>query len=467
MNFILFSALLILLLPLTVNGRVLMLREGTQNPGELGYLMGGAQTALTSGGESLWYNPAGLARREGAQLTGGGVLLHLQMTGTEEAADSRWGGGPGNLSFFQTLTGPNRFPRFAYGLALAVTTSDRLPFRVRDERQRGGEALPPGLGDPVTVDGLFPEGFQIVEISDGLGELTVLSSSAGFGVALAEWVRLGMAVHLERIQLSQQSTTLLEMSGQGQTTTTNTLSGQSLSSRLFEGEADRYRLSFGVQMEFWRGIIAGLSLSQASRTLGGSGRVSVAQGGRLTINAGGTTTNQPVTVINQGENLPFELRSPQVLQIGVAFVSDWMLVEFDLASIKALPSYEVFPAIDSGPPSTIAFRLPAQTSSGQRGSRAALGLAFAQNDRTSWVAGLVSTQSEVAPDDRIFRRVDLTTYSLGVYHVRGRLSGSLGLTYQQNNGGPVLFPQPEGGEALMQEVRFRRVGIQAGGSIVF
>lgn len=467
MKFIIFILLLFLLF--LVNrpafARVFLISNGQNLPGEFGFLMGGAQAALASGGESFAFNPAGLVRETGEQLSVGGLLLRFQKLGTGAGEISEFTSTPANISWSGEISQGRGFPRFAYGISLVQTLENRFPSIIDDLRTGGTEALPFGLGGPPAAFNTdFPNGVQVSETSDGLGELSITSSSLGLAVAMADWARLGFAVRLERVHLAQRSQMALEFSGSSGPLT---LEGQSLTAWMVEGDAERISYSLGVQMSLGEGLSFGAAVFFPTRTLSGNGRVSLRHNSRLATAGGGSVPSNNLAVVIDSRGLPFRLERPRVVNIGLAFVSDWFLAEFDLIQVDNLGPYQVLPATDSRPPSTQPVQQPALTTSSEGALNFSVGMAFLQSERTSWLVGLTSDQSPVPADDPVFRKVDLTTLALGVYHVRGRFSGTLGFSFQQADASQLSFPASDGSAPIFRRVRLSSTGFHATGSMGF
>ena len=451
----------------SIQGRVFSIPNDEIVGGELGIFMGGARIAAAEGSEAMWFNPAGLAREQGRLITVGGVFLQYQVTSLEAESRHQFDTGPGSFSFVEGISKTRRYPRFSYGVTLAQTSDDPMGAVIRDERMGSADSLPFGLGDAANIDTDFPGGIQVSEFSDGSGIHSVVSTSVGLGVALSQWLRLGVSLRLERLRLSQSNTTALDLSGSAVTGTTNTLVGQSLTDWRIEGQLERLVLMMGLQLDISPGLTLGATLRRPSRTLGGSGSIRLHHSNRLVIKRDALETRSSDVVWMDETNLPFQLKSPQVLRIGVSFTSDWIVMALELASTQRQAAYEVFPPVESQSPSTTGARLKAVTTSGSQALKISIGVAVLYTERTSWLAGVVLDESPVPFDDPVFRKVDLTTYSVGIHHVRGRFSGSIGLSLLEAEERTVLFPALEGGDSIQRQVSFTRIGIQVGGSLAF
>jgi hypothetical protein len=440
--------------------RPVLLPNAGALPGELGYLMGGAQVALASSGEALWYNPAGLALETGTRLTASGSparLQHAQADGpATDSADSTLDG----LAYAHALGGHRGYPRFTLGLTLLQAAQQRLDTPTAATRQGTEASLPPGTlvpGGSGSINSVLPGGFAITDSGEALGELRILAPGVGLGIAAADWLRVGLAVQVQRLALDERAAGTSAYSGGA------TLDGQSQLAWVLAGDALRWTGTLGVQMELTPGVVLGIALVLPSETLRGSGRVLYQRNDELTLNAASTSD----TVVIARNGLPFRLETPQRLQVGLAFRSDRFLVELDLYRLARQAAYEVLPATVSQPPSDIAFVLPALRTSGVPVVGTALGLAWAQSEHTSLLLAIAQDPSPVPPDDPLFRSVAVTTLSAGAYHVRGDASLSAGLVWREARAAGVLMAPPDGGQPVTSAVALREVALRMGGSLAF
>jgi hypothetical protein len=453
-----------LALPGLARGQVLALPNARAVPGELGFLMGGALTALASGGEALWFNPAGLALETGTRLTAGGDLLRLQEVTGGGPADTALDTALGSVAYAQALGQRRGYPRFTLGLALALTADQRLPSRIARTRTGTAASLPPGFSAPGgSVDANFPSGLTLRDQGEALGELRVLAPGVGLGIAPADWLRVGAALQLERVSLAQRLSAATTYTGADGA---NTLAGQSQLAWVLAGEALRLAASLGVQLELTRSWVLGIALVLPGDTLQGAGRIAYQRSDAFTVDTG-TPTSAGGTVLIARDALPFRLEAPQRLQVGLAYRSDRVLMELDLYRLAAQPPYVVLPGTESQPPSTLAVALPALETSGTAVLGGAVGVAYAQTARTSLLLALAADPSPVPPDDPLFRSVGVMTVTAGVYHVRGDLSASIGIVYREARQRGVASVPPDGGQPVLADASLREVAAQVGGSLVF
>jgi len=461
---VLWCCLLVSVAGRPAEARVFLMPNGEHSPGELGFLMGGAMTALASGGDAVWFNPAGVVKDPEARLTVSGQVLRTDQVTLGEQRVSSTGGVPPGMTYSSPIGSKRSLPWTAYGIALRTAPSHRFATRFAESRNGNAASLPTVLRTGLDVDGLFSGGFTIDESSEGLGELEVFTPAAALAFAPGEGFRLGVALRLEHVRLAERS---LIHRGYSGASGANTLAGYAADDWVLEGRANRMVTSLGVQVELSRGLALGVAVDFPSDTLAGSGRVELARQQSLTVDDGVTITNNSAAYFAGGDNLPFRLESPMVIRVGIAMVSDWFLAELDVALTKAQAPYEVLPVVESRPSSTG----PAQTgpwnTSGEPAARWALGLAFLQSDAGSLVLGMAVEDSPVPEDDPLFTSVDLTTVTVGYYRAKDRTSGSIGLVLSQSEAQRATLQDTSSEERLQRPVHWQQAALQFGGSVSF
>lgn len=444
----------------------LLYPNGQSMPGELGYLLGGAYVALANGGEAVWYNPAGLADAPRRRLTVGGDLLRSRRITAGGPAVEDAGAGSGSLAYADVLGRAHGFPRYALGFAFADVAQVRLPSRFDHTSQGTAADLPPGFPVPGSFDTDFPDGYRLRETGEAEGSLRVLAPSLGLAVAPADWLRIGMGLYLERLTLSLRSQGVQTFDGSA-ASGSNTLTGDSQGAWSITGDSLRYATALGVQVDLAGRLVLGLVWRSPTETLSGSGRLGYQRADDIAIGVGAPGTPQQETAIVHSDGLPFRLDAPGRVTLAVALRSDRVLVELDAYRVLPQATQQVLPATETQSPSTLARVLPPVETTGTGALGLALGLAWARSDRTSLVLGIGTHPSAVAGDDGVFRAVPVTVISGGVYHVRGDVSGSLGLVHRRASAHGVRFPAPDGSEGPPQSVDVVDVAIQAAGSLSF
>lgn len=440
--------------------------NGQPMPGELGYLLGGAYAALASGGEAMWYNPAGLADAPRRRLTVGGDLLRSRRITAGGPSVEDAGPGSGSLAYADVLGRAHGFPRYGVGFAFADVAQVRLPSRFDHTSQGRAADLPPGFPVPPGFDTDFPDGYRLRETGEAEGALRVLSPSVGLAVAPADWFRVGVGLYVERLTMSLRSSGVQTFDGSANSGS-NTITGDSQRAWSVTGDSLRYATAVGVQMDMAGRLVLGLVWRSPTETLSGSGRLHYQRADDIAIGVGAPGTPQQETAIVNGDGLPFRLDAPGRVTVAVALRSDRVLVELDAYRVLPQATQQVLPSTETQPPSTLARVLPPVETTGRGALGMALGVAWARSDRTSLVLGIGSHPSAVAADDGVFRNVPVTVISGGVYHVRGDVSGSVGLVHRRASANGVRFPAPDGSEGPPQSVDVVDLAIQAAGSLSF
>lgn len=321
-------------------------------PGELGAGLGGVQAALASSGEAIWYNPAGLALETGRRLTASGTLLGTQTAQAGGPAARSVDIALGSVAYAQALGSQHGYPRFVLGLALLQSPDQQTATTYTGQRTGTAMSLPPGFAVPGGgVDATFPDGLSIGDSGTAQGSLRVVAPAVGLGIATADWVRVGLAVQVQRVALttSQAGTSTYSASASGGSAT---LDGRSLLAWDVAGEAVRLTGSLGVQLELTPGVLLGITLALPSDTLRGSGRVRYQRSDAVTVDTGSGPVTASNAIVIASEGVPFRLETPQRLQVGLALHSDRFLLELDAYHLARQGPYTVLPGAQSAPPAT-------------------------------------------------------------------------------------------------------------------
>ena len=181
-----------LLLPGSLPAQVVLFPNGGGVPGEIAPFLAGAQAALVSGPEAVWFNPAGLAKEGRTKLTVGASLLdssHPFLGGVRGEAS---GVEPGFLSFGGRLTGPGSFPQFNYGLFFSETGLHEFQVPLNRREVSDQSALPPTQVGPGNLNALFPDGIGVAHHATGVGKLVVTAPGVAIGMAFARSERPGL-----------------------------------------------------------------------------------------------------------------------------------------------------------------------------------------------------------------------------------------------------------------------------------
>jgi len=234
------------------------------------------------------------------------------------------------------------------------------------------------------------------------------------------------------------------------------------------GQAERLVLQAGVQLDLAPGITFGARLRLPSHTIGGLGsaRRSVARQSSLVL-GGVESSSLGDFALTDAEQVAFDLRTPQVLDVGVAFLFDTLVVEADISLSEALERYEVLPAQTSGALSSRVVQLEATTTSRKAATSYRLGAAMADVAGGTVMTGLAQTNSGVPEDDPLFHAVSWFSVTAGYFRASGPRSWSVGLVYRLAEPG-VLKPRPVAGAAgAGAAVRLAAAAVAVGGSLAW
>lgn len=420
--------------------------------------LGGVQAALAGSVDAAWHNPAGLARdpREEAYLDAG--ALELGETTLGKNGRSNLTALPGAVGW---VSGPTRRrPWLGFGFFVHAPVWQSPSDHIDETRTIATADLPPAASGAVSP-GAFPGGIERGESGISSGALTIVAAGAGLGVRLSDGLRLGAAVRVERVSLRlREAFTQSYAAEEGGAT----LSGFTQSSADLAGEANRAVAVVGIQMDVTERVSVALISRQPSYHLGGSGSVRINRTDSLTVSSGGTST--AFTHV-QSDHTPFELRSAGSLRLGVGFQSGTMALELDVEQGLPLGAYKVFPALESGPPSTTAARQDALVTRSNGVTRYGIAALFAQDSDASWLFSFATDPSPVPAFDSIFRKMDVYRFTAGYYATRGRFAGAVRLGYETAETPATRFPHLTDSDAVTVPARFTRWTLGCSGSYVF
>ncbi len=438
--------------------QVLLFPNGESQPGELGHLYAGARTALSGSPEGGWYNPAGLARETATTVTVGVDLAQYQRAsvGRSSAASAA----PGS-TYFAVATGSGRkrnASRLAYGLFVHWPLNRDIRVRQRRSEAVGASEVPSAV-DPGGLD-IFGDGIEKTVSSTGRGRMSVLSTGASVGFELRRWWRMGVGLHWERVQFMESSTRFTTFGAEGGTGDDATYRGTVQEASRYEGQLDRIVPVFGTQFDFGPAVTFGITVRFPSSDVGGSGAFELTRSSRSTFQVGDSpVTSLDDSIVAEGHGLNFDLRTPLEVRYGLGVAGAGSAFEIDVIQTEGVPSYTVLPLSPAEPPSSAAFLPPPYRTRLRPRFRVAMGAAFTLRDDLSTIFGLRTDASGNSGRDAVFRRIDLFTFTWGLVHTDGPLSGSLGISYQVGSA-KVAFPSPLGEERDKRKTQYELLGIR-------
>ena len=399
--------------------------------GPFGGLEGSAYVARVGDPSAAWFNPAGLARENTAQVSGSaGVYQNTSIT--PEALPNR-GGSFQQLHNFVGFTFAPR-PRLTVGAAVLTTNSWN--------QETDAELVSPVAGGQQ----------RFAYSADSTYDRRILALGAGYQVDDAWRVGGGLAFSLMDVRLVQ---TISDRIG-----APAGLRSLLVSSRA-SGSAIQIRTQGGVQYEKsqWR-------LGAAVRTPG----LTFHRTGAVTldgvIDAGAESAG--ASVFDPEADLEYKL--PWEFQGGAAWVRNRVELEVDLQTYSSIDAYSM---LTSAQP-VVVYR---DTGTGQAPSvvtQPFSGLASAsdgvvnvsvgghvrplQNRDLRVHAGVGSNQSPVASQDQIFNKVDLLVWSLGVSGSFGRLQFAAGFNHQSGTAHDVTLRNLLNGQVVQSSMDVAMTG---------
>jgi long-subunit fatty acid transport protein len=401
-------------------------------------------------------------------LTAAGVGAELQDVNFGSSERQAYQPLPGFISFSTSPSPLSRGHRLSYGFFLFWPIANTYSTRLVDDRTVDQQNLPSNSANPLDLDALFPDGITRSENSAGVGELRILTLGSALGYEASEWLRMGLSVRWERVQFSEISESSVVFSAAESPETAGELTGFRHTSYELQGELERLVYSVGLQVDLGRHFTAGMTYRLPSRSHNGNGSFGLAQSSGLQVGESGVvlTDTQEFSLIT-ADNLPFTLKLPGEIKLGVAMRLQSFSAELDWTRSQRLGAYQVFPSVSSDPVSTQALQIDATETSLNEVDHYAVGLAFSAGETVSLLFGYAQDNSAVPADDSLYRRVDFETVSGGYYFTRGGFSGSAGLAYRFARESGVVIPELGGDTPLSGSVSIKILALMVGGSYIF
>ena len=380
--------------------------------GPFGGLEGPAYVARVGDPSAAWFNPAGLARQNTAQISGSAGVY--QRTSISPEALPNRGGSFQQLPNFVGFTFAPR-PRLTVGAALVTNNA-------------WNQETDAELITPVTA------GQQRFAYSaDSTFERRTLAFSAGYRGEGAWRYGGGLAFSMMSLRMVQStSDRIADATG---------LRSLLVAART-SGSAIQLRSQAGVQYDTsrWR---FGAAIRTPGLTLHESGVVTL--DGLLDTGAAalGASVFDP--------EADFEYHLPWEFQGGAAWVRDRMEIEVNLQAYSSIDAYSMIsteqPVLiygDAGanrPPTVISQPFPGFTSASDGVVNFGVGghVRPLQGRDLRVHAGIGSNQSPVGPEDVVFNKVDLLNWTLGVSGSLGRFQFSAGFNHQSGSADDVTL----------------------------
>lgn len=389
--------------------------------GPFGGLEGAAYVARVGDPSGAWFNPAGLARRNEAQISGS-AGVYQRTSVTPESLPNR-GGSIQQLPNFVGFTfAPT--PRITAGAALITANA---------------------WNQETDVESIFsvPRGQQrFAYSSDSDFERRVLAFGAGYYGGGRWRIGGGLGVSIVNLRLVQTaSDRLLHAAG------LDTL----LVSARASGSAIQLRSQAGAQYD-----IAQWRFGAAVRTPA----LTIHRSGAVTLDGVLDTGADSIGASLFDADAAFEFHSPWELQGGAAWVSDRLELELDVQAYSSISAYSMiatqqptliytdsasnrFPSVMS---QAFAGLISASDSVVNVNAGGQVRLLRGRDLRVH--AGIGGNGSPVGSQDAVFNRIDLLTWTLGVSGSLGRVQFAAGFNHQSGTTDDVTLHNLLNGQAV-------------------
>jgi hypothetical protein len=399
--------------------------------GPYGGLEGAAYVARVGDPSAAWFNPAGLARQNTAQISGSAGVY--QKTSVSPQALTNQGGSIQQLPNFVGFTFSPK-PHVTVGAALLTSNSWNQEI------------------DSELISSV-PAGQQRFAYSaDSNYERRVVAFGAGYH-GDGPW-RYGGGLAFSMVDLRQvqnASDRIADSSG---------LKSLLVASRA-SGSAIQLRSQFGTQYDTarWR---FGLAVRTPGLTIHRSGSVTFDG----LVDAGATSTGASVF----DPDAAFEYHLPWEFTGGAAWVHDRVELELDLLAYTPVAAYSMLstqePAriySDAGsgqPPSVISqpFRGLTSESNGVVNVSAGGHVRLIKDRDLRLHAGAASNRSPVGEQDSVFSKVDLLTWTIGLSGSLGKFQFSAGFNRQSGTSDNITFRNLLNGQVVQTPVDVRLGG---------
>ena len=433
-------------------GQGVLLPNWGKPPGELGGLMVGAQVALASGAEAGWYNPAGLAKESRTQVGGGLIGWDVQQLSAGGESEQVFREQPAAfaVSFSAREMGLGESVVVGFQVAKTCCAPTQTKLRVGDSGSLPGLGAAPYSG---TVSREITSHFS--------GELADTRPGLALGVAVTPRFRLGWGVAFSRVSFQQQGETLIGYQGSNGV---DTIQGYSHGTLFRRGDAQRIIHSFGFQYDFNSSISLGFAWRLPSGEGKGGGEVQYSQYGRYDMNGGAVSNSY--NVFAGEDSASFSLRTPGESTVGMALITNFLIVELDITRRDGLGDYQVFPQAVSRYPSTKVYTLPAALSGGTSTTQVATAAVIPFGEASVITLGVSSAFSSVAQGDGVFTHVDLQRFGGGYSYQEGAFSLSVILGFLSGKSPEALLPQADQ-TLIASTVTVEEYGAGLGGSWLF
>jgi hypothetical protein len=401
--------------------------------GPFGGLEGSAYVARANDPSAAWFNPAGLSRAKGAQITGSAGLY--QLTGVSPDAL------PGSGSSVQNLPNLVGFTvqagdKLTLGMAILTpvswtqTTNAQLLTTVNGNQERFAYSATSAFSRRVAA---FSAGYDSGSIWRVGGGLTFMYTSLTAGETVSD-----------RIAAPTDLRTLLVSS---------TVSGSDL----------QIGAVGGVQID----PSPHLRIGAVMRTSG----FSVHQTGTATLDGTAHTGTMSLGASFLDASAHFHYDMPFEATGAIAFVGTRAELEVDVHGYSSVAPYALISSPmneviyrDTGngaPPTVLQQPFPGLTSASRALANASVGghVQLRTDRQLRLHYGIATDLSPVAPDDQVFDQVDLFAWTLGLSGRAGKLSYAAGVNYRGGTSHNIVLRNLISGEPVQTAIKISAIGM--------
>jgi hypothetical protein len=418
----------------TPPGNVLLPNYNNVPVGPNAGLEGSAYVARVGDPSSAWLNPAGLSRAETTEISGSAGLFQLATVSPTSLPDS--GGSVQQLPSLVGFTATNLFRK---GLTVGLSILTASSWSQLTDSQ-------------LVVDhGSARERFAYS--ADSEYKQHVAAASVGFARGA---LRLGGGLAFVYTDITKNEVVSDRLSG------TSSLRSLLLETRA-TGSAFELRPLFGMQYDFSPHVRTGLTIKTPALTILSSGAVTadgLAETGSTSVGASFFDANAQFT-----NRLPFEFQG------GVAYVGTRSEIEVDVQAYTPVSQYAMFasdqPIVTYGNPGSgsapIITTGPFGGSISQsRGlANVAVGGHFVLTSNGVWRLhyGAGTDFSPVGDEDRVFTKVNLVTWTLGLSGTKGKFQFTAGVNSRSGSSDDVLVRNLQNGDLIRSGMDIRTIGL--------
>lgn len=396
-------------------------------------LEGGAFVARTDDPSASWFNPAGLARAKGAQLSGSAGMYQYTKLSPEIS--------PGAGSSVQHV--PNL-------VGFTMQTGHKLTL---------GSAIltPVSWAQTTNLEVLVPSGANMERfayVADSEFNRRVIAFSAGYDSEKSWRVGGGLTLTYTSLRMTQMTSDRI-----AEPTGLRTL----LVSSAIRGSDMKIGAVGGIQVDLHPRIRVGGVLRTSGFSIYRSGKATLDGTDKNGAASSGASFFDPAAEFHY--NLPFEMTG------AIAYVGDRGEIETAVHGYTSVSPYSLISSpVNSivyhddglGGPATIqSLPFPGLTSASRAIANVSVGGRYKLfSDREMRVHfGVTSDLSPVAPEDQVFDKVDLTAWTIGVSGKAQKLTYAAGFNYRSGTSDSITVRNLISRQPVTTDIGIRTMGM--------